>query len=300
MNNSILGMNILNDLSIDMHYNIADLSIYVNEERLTDFPDKKTYSHWNDGIEIVRIISGAMKIIIKDIEYYLNTGEICVISAGCIHYFESYNDMDCEYYCFIAEESIFSQNDSLINKYLNPLFHSINPTINIIHSESDNIVALIDILNRIILHSEQKYPGYDLYIVGLFNIFIAILYEKCPISFHGGININAKPDKSMKMMITYIHHNYFHDISSEDLCSAGHVSRSKCFSLFRQYTGDTPANFVLKFRLITARNMLARTDMPIAQIAINCGFTHQSHLTSHFTKSYGITPLHYRRNHRES
>lgn len=297
MLDSIYNMNILADYSIDMNYNIAKLPIYVNEESMSDYPDKKTASHWNDGLEIIYITKGNMFIIVNGRKYFVSAGDICIINSRCVHYFSCEDASDCRYHCFIIEESIFITNNEINKKYINPLFHPANPEISIINQTQVCNPTLSSILLRIVYYAKEKQAAYEIYIISLFNIFIAALYESHPMSFNANANHDAVLDISMKNMLQYIYDNYSDSISSYDLCLAGQISRNQCFSLFKKYTGDTPALFILKYRLAIARNQLSNTNTPIAQIAINCGFTHQSHLTCHFTKYYGITPLQYRKNH---
>lgn len=59
MNTSILDMMIIADYSIDMNYNIRNLPIYVENEHLGMFPQSKTTSHWNEGVEIIQVKEGS-------------------------------------------------------------------------------------------------------------------------------------------------------------------------------------------------------------------------------------------------
>lgn len=298
MSNSILGMHILADFSLDINYNIGNLPIYVREGHISDFPEHRINSHWNDGLEIIYVHSGSMNIVINGITSALNPTDICIIDVGCVHYIEGIEGADCSYSCYVTSESTFTSLESVSTQYLNPLFHSFHPNASFISSDSPASRDFCKILTTISDYAQKKNPGYELYISGLLNIFIARLYELNPASFTSTATHNSNLDDSMRLILSYIHKNYSHQISTEELCDAGQISRSQCFSLFKKYTGDTPANFILKFRLAAARNQLANTDLSISQIASDCGFTHQSHLTSQFTKYFGVTPLHYRKDHR--
>lgn len=65
--------------------------------------------------------------------------------------------------------------------------------------------------------------------------------------------------------------------------------------LFRQATGESPHQFVLRLRVECAQRLLAETSLPLAEIASACGFAHQSHLTHIFKQRLGLTPRAYRR-----
>ena len=63
----------------------------------------------------------------------------------------------------------------------------------------------------------------------------------------------------------------------------------------RRVFGVSAAVFLRDFRLWQAARALARGNVPIAEIALECGFYDQSHLTNAFRSRYGMTPLQFRR-----
>lgn len=63
---------------------------------------------------------------------------------------------------------------------------------------------------------------------------------------------------------------------------------------FSLATGMTPHAYVLEVRLRQARRLLRYSSMPLADIAADCGFAHQSHMGSVFLKELGTTPRRYR------
>jgi len=67
--------------------------------------------------------------------------------------------------------------------------------------------------------------------------------------------------------------------------------------LFRQTTGESPHQFVLRQRLVEATRLLKETDLPLAHVASEVGIPNQSHFTQAFKRRLGITPLVYRQEH---
>jgi AraC family transcriptional regulator len=64
--------------------------------------------------------------------------------------------------------------------------------------------------------------------------------------------------------------------------------------LFRQTTGESPHQFVLRKRLEVAARLLKETDLPLALVASEVGIPNQSHFTQAFKRRLGMTPLVYR------
>ena len=64
--------------------------------------------------------------------------------------------------------------------------------------------------------------------------------------------------------------------------------------LFRQTMGESPHQFVLRQRIERAQHLLKEADVPLAHIALECGFANQSHLSLVFKRHLGLTPRAYR------
>jgi len=300
MPNSILGMTILKDDSVDLLYNISDLPLYIKKEELANFPKKRTAPHWNAGLETIYIESGSMNITVNGKTIQLNENDVCVINAGCVHFFESIADKNCIYYCGIADESLYSTADGIKTRYLQPIFHSYHPNIDIVRSTSRYSAQIRNVIRRINLIITEKPTAYDLLATALFHEYIAILYTAMKDSFFVQDNPSNEKDEAIRKMIAYIHKNYSEPIRIEDLCEVGLIPRNRVFRLFKKYTDDSPAAFLLKVRLYKARAALITENTSISEIAESCGFTHQSHFTNHFTKYFGMTPLQFRKQHHQT
>jgi transcriptional regulator GlxA family with amidase domain len=59
---------------------------------------------------------------------------------------------------------------------------------------------------------------------------------------------------------------------------------------FRQSLGVPPHNYIVQRRVEHAQQLLRNTDLPLSEIAIDAGFTDQSHLARHFRTITGVSP----------
>lgn len=80
------------------------------------------------------------------------------------------------------------------------------------------------------------------------------------------------------------------DVGEHVGCSPSHLGR-----LFKTHLGISPHRYLLDLRVERARLLLAGTAQPIAQLALECGFASQEHLTRHFRRMCRTTPAAYRR-----
>lgn len=86
-------------------------------------------------------------------------------------------------------------------------------------------------------------------------------------------------------------------ISLADLAAACDVSVGHFARAFRRTLGLTPHRWLLQRRVDHARTLLGNRDIPIAEVAMLCGFADQSHLTRVFAAQTGQSPGRWRRDH---
>ncbi|MDE1150015.1 MAG: AraC family transcriptional regulator [Azospirillaceae bacterium] len=87
------------------------------------------------------------------------------------------------------------------------------------------------------------------------------------------------------------------DIGIAQVAAECGLSRGYFIKAFRQTTGLTPYRWLMERRVAGAKDLL-RGPLPIADIALSCGFADQSHLTRVFTTMTGLPPGAWRRRFR--
>jgi AraC family transcriptional regulator len=73
------------------------------------------------------------------------------------------------------------------------------------------------------------------------------------------------------------------------------LSESWFANVFKQTTGKSPLQWQLAKRIELAKKLLLESDLPVAEVAIQLGFTDQAHLTKAFRQIAGETPAAWRR-----
>ena len=94
----------------------------------------------------------------------------------------------------------------------------------------------------------------------------------------------------LQQAIDYIHTHLDRDLSLAELASVINISPTYFANLFKQATGISPYQYVIRQRVERAKVMLSKTNLAIADIALQVGFSSQSHLTQHFKRITGMTP----------
>ncbi|MCC2655795.1 MAG: AraC family transcriptional regulator [Panacagrimonas sp.] len=83
-------------------------------------------------------------------------------------------------------------------------------------------------------------------------------------------------------------------VSLGDLaCKAG-LSRTYFAEAFQRATGTSPHRYLTQRRIARAQSLLQHSALPLAEIALQCGFCNQAHFSQTFRQSTGTTPSRYR------
>ena len=92
----------------------------------------------------------------------------------------------------------------------------------------------------------------------------------------------------------YLNENYARKILLDELAEEFYVSKFHLSREFRNEYDITIGNYLLNLRIGRAKELLRFTQMPIEEIAAECGISDTSYFTKVFRKSEGMTALDYR------
>jgi AraC-like DNA-binding protein len=91
----------------------------------------------------------------------------------------------------------------------------------------------------------------------------------------------------------FLHEHVAEPITLEQLAQQVHLSPFHLLRVFRAAVGLPPHAYLIQLRVERAKKLLL-AGLPIADIAVQTGFTDQSHLSRHFKRMVGVPPGQYR------
>lgn len=261
-------------------------------QNLTFFP-----AHWHDEIEIIYAKKGRCRYYINFQPYDMSAGDVIIVPPTVIHSFEQYKDE--EFVGFSAVFSLNMVNNSVMDicsaKYFMPIFN--NEIILPIHIDNDNINCkdIERLVKNMLACYYKKADGYELElkicILKIFSYFFTNgLYEK----EDKKITINKSSDKT-KTIISYIENHYSEKITLETLAKITNQSVYNLSHSFKNCTGQSPLDYINKYRLSIAAKQLVTTENPVINIAIDTGFNNVSYFNRAFKSKFHMTPTEYRK-----
>ena len=104
--------------------------------------------------------------------------------------------------------------------------------------------------------------------------------------------------RALQRTVEYVRENLLETIRVADLATAAGLSQSQLERRMRNAFGLSAMQYVMRARVERAAELLADTDLPVAEVAIMAGFYDQADLTHRFARLTGETPAQFRTHQR--
>jgi AraC family transcriptional regulator len=160
-------------------------------------------------------------------------------------------------------------------------------------SPRDPVVSQVGM--ALLAEMEGDAPGGRLYAESLANVLAVHLLRN-----YAGANEGARrfagglSGGRLRRVLSYIAENHDRELTLDELAGAATMSTFHFAREFKRATGETPHQHLLKFRVERAKALLAESQLPLAEVGLRTGFSHQSHFTRLFRRFTGTTPHTYR------
>ena len=102
------------------------------------------------------------------------------------------------------------------------------------------------------------------------------------------------PPGTLRRVREFIEAHLDGTVTLQALATVAGLSMYHFARAFKQSEGVTPHAYLVTCRVRRAQSLLAATDLPLADIALACGFSDQGHCARRFREHFGITPRSYR------
>lgn len=263
--------------------------------------DKKYFTSREgyDSFLLIYTVKGKGYAKYRNKDYILNKDDVLLLD--CNDFQEYYTDKEdlweIEYIHFNGSTTrkyfnlIYDKNNSYvkyshyssISTYINDLFYLIENNKVQMEIQASNII--LKILTKLVLASSENTQIYS----SLSNNIIKSNELK---------NDNLKYLNSKKNIygaIKFIENNYSKDISIYDMSKAAFYSNYHFSRLFKKVIGYSPYEYLIKYRINIAKELLKSSEMSIDEITNDIGFLSTSNFIKTFKSLEKITPLKYRK-----
>ena len=248
--------------------------------------------HWHREFEFLYVESGKVLCGIGEKQIILSEGDAIFINSKILHrFYASSGGVIPNFVCmpeFIAPES------SLVyKKYILPIISS-NMSFQYFQSAEPWQARIIQIMIKI-METQENEKIKELSTLALLQNLWLIFYENVKLSDKEKMQtVDEAAQKRVQLMIQYIHENYKHGLSLNEIASHIGVSKSTALHLFQRFLHTTPVNYLIEYRLQAASWLLKNTNKKVKTIAYESGFHNVDYFCRLFKSRYHVTPSEYR------
>lgn len=186
----------------------------------------------------------------------------------------------------IVQENLQKRNlnKQLLSQFVLAIVGTVNRILHHVNkAEKDLFKNEIDLYNELLEFSDKEELENRIY--DIFNLVFKE-FEK-----------EETEDKSIgNQLVDYIQQNYTSDISLNDLSDKFQLSTSYISTIFKAYTGTNFKEFLNRYRIQKAKEILSSNDIMVNQVALMVGYNNVNTFIRLFKKYVGLSPGQYEKN----
>lgn len=150
------------------------------------------------------------------------------------------------------------------------------------HKTRDAIIKIVEFAEQCIDTHQSRY----IQLSNLYYLFSTLIKETD--------NAQLTEKDYMDKALDFIHKNYAYNLSITQLSKFVGIERTYLYRLFMKSRRISPQEYLIRYRLLMAKELLTQTDMPITEVALSVGFGSNSLFYKHFKQKVNMTPKEYR------
>lgn len=250
-----------------------------------------------DFDELVIVLRGHANHIVSSDTYPIQKGDVFVISSNTAHGYEHSQDFKICNIMF-RRDHIFNPMDDICNMEGYHALFVIEPSLSRTHSFASRLSlhdqafsTVSQLLNQMVVEYTQKKQGYKTFLKSSFlslALIFARIYQESSIT-------STDPFTPLITPVAYLETHYRESITIEQLAERSGLSARHFNRLFQETYHTSPSRYLLQYRIQKSENLLHYTNMPISEIAYQCGFNDSNYFSRQFHKIHGISPRQYRK-----
>lgn len=115
-------------------------------------------------------------------------------------------------------------------------------------------------------------------------------------SANGNIEERKKIHPTIQKILIHIGKNYAKDITVQEIAEEYQINESYLSALFKKEIGCNLSNYLQRYRIYRAMELLKNSDLRINEIAYRVGYQNPCYFTEQFKKICNLTPSEIRKN----
>jgi len=274
----------------DITYNDFNPTIFFasKQKMLTE-----SIYHDHDFTELTYILSGKGKYLVDSKVYEVEAGDLIMCNPGVKHQNIIVN---------LKEPTVefFAGFTNFHFKNMPPNSIILKDGSYVLHTSTETKLEISKHCYEMIAENESCQVGkYFMLKAHLMQILLLTIRDITEVADtrQKGCNFESyNKSYAVKEIINYLNENYESKISLDQIAHNMYLSPVYISKIFKEETGESPINYLIKIRLEKASDILLDSDGgSIKSIANSVGYEDVYHFSKLFKKYYGISPLYYKK-----
>ncbi|MBR2370466.1 MAG: helix-turn-helix transcriptional regulator [Clostridia bacterium] len=252
------------------------------------------YKVWHklDMNMLMLVKLGSGSIVSREKSYPMRSGTLCFIGADKYHYtFPDHPDKYERSKIFISSDEM-EKIVQMLYRYpdFNKIFNCQQITVAQLTSQDlERAEEIFYRLNQV--DRDSVYFQAELYsaVIQLMVLIVKDMAIKTQNNF--GV---------MQTAVEYINNHISENITVEQICRASYMSKFHFCRLFKEKIGLTVMEYVLRTRIIMAKELLTSGNLSISEISERCGFSSTSYFSRAFKLETGLTPMQFKKSNKSN
>jgi len=157
---------------------------------------------------------------------------------------------------------------------------------------------LLSCLNLMLQEAYKSLPGHEEVCGHLLAVVLVQLSRQGELSLDAETS-GPRASRECGQVRRYIDNHFKENLSLGQLAQLAHVNKYYLAHTFRREFGASPISYLISRRVEESRFLLRETDHSLSLIAQMLGFSSPSYFSQCFRRVEGISPIEYRRQHRQ-
>ena len=251
--------------------------------------------HQHSFFELVSIVSGTGIQCINNNVFKYHAGHLFLITPSDYHSFDIHESTQ---FMFIRFNDIYIKSNMLDTKEIKQLEFILNNANHqpgcILRNKSDK--GLVKPLIEAIIREHINRDLYDAELIRqIINTLIIIVARNIAKLLPD--TINTSTETKALGILQYIQ-DYICEsdkIKSEVIAKHFDISESYLGRYFKKHTNETMQQYIINYKLKLIESRLLHSNMRIGEIALELGFSDESHMNKIFKKQHSVSPSEYRK-----
>jgi AraC-like DNA-binding protein/quercetin dioxygenase-like cupin family protein len=259
------------------------------------YHDGSRVAHNHEFMEIALVVCGHATHTTEGQDDSLSMGDVLVVPPGRTHAYREVNNLGLVHVLFLRQ-AVFT-NPGLLEGIpgFSELFglekspHPSVPFRRLLHLPAPDLDQALSYILRIEEETCTCDPGYEALVSAFLTELAVFLSRRFWHSQPHVTNAYARVEGT----VAYLQEHYAEPIELNELAKHAHMSANNLMRHFREATGYSPMQYLIRLRVLKAAELLREKHLSITEAAYASGFFDPCYFSKRFSQLMGISPRRY-------